>query len=313
MGISTFERRKVPAQFAGRFLSHVLLYGSHTVVVLWIFILVVTAHLLSEMKKTTLSVLVGGACIYFSMQPSPPSAFLHLLLVIDLTYIFLLIVGIATAPQSTAWALHNLDPGHSGMPEKLHARTNDCSLTRANVWQSIDIYVVAHLVGFGVKASILPDRRVLWASALFFEAAEFTLGKYCSSVLSNLSECLWDRLVLDLAICNFAGMEIGLRLADRRRARGAHSLYQVVALGALVAYADVSAFLLKAALHLRTSSPLHAVRLFGIASLAVPAVHQYTRWCTGSPGGPHMYALLVTLVVEGLFATVQFAREFHYL
>jgi hypothetical protein len=311
MGISSFERRKALAQFPGKFPLRVLLYTSPTVVVLWIFFLVAVVRLPSELKKTTLSVVAGGACIYLSMQPSPPSVFLHLLLAIDLLYMCLLAVGIVSTPASTAWALRSVDPGHSGMPEKLHVRTDDCSFTRANVWESIDIYVVAHLIGFGVKASILPDRRVLWASALFFEAAEFTLGKYCSSVLSNLSECLWDRLVLDLAICNFSGMEIGLKLAGPR-ARSVYSLFHVLVLGALVACADVSAFLLKASLHLRTSSPLHGVRLVGIASLGFPAVRQYTRWCTGKPGGPHMHALLVTLAAEGLFAAVQFARAFDY-
>jgi hypothetical protein len=259
-----------------------------------------------------LSLLLGPFCLCLSAQSDPPQVYMFALLVADLMYIILLTLGTVSTPASIVRVLQMFDAGHTGIPEHLDMRTEDCSVAWANVLASFDVYVIAHLVGFSVKSVILQDRRVLWASALMFEAAEFLLGTFCSTVLPNLSECLWDRFLLDLILSNFAGMEFGLWFIGGERRRLSNFVH-VITLGALVASADVSAFLLKSALHLRTTSPLHIARLSGLASLAFPAVRAFERWCGGRADGPHMRALLVTLLMEGVFSCAVFAKRFGFL
>jgi Phosphatidyl serine synthase len=263
-------------------------------------------------NMVAISLLLGPLCLCLSAQTDPPQVYMCALLVADLMYIILLALGTISTPASRVRVLQMFDAGHTGIPEHLDMRTEDCSFAWTNVLKSFDVYVIAHLVGFSVKAVMLQDRRVLWASALMFEAAEFLLGTFCSTVLPNLSECLWDRFLLDLALSNFAGMEFGLWFIGGERRR-LSNFGPVIMLGAVVAYADVSAFLLKSALHLRTTSPLHIARLTGLASLAFPAVRVYERWCDGKADGSHMRALLATLLIEGMFSCVVFAKRFDSL
>ena len=79
----------------------------------------------------------------------------------------------------------------------------------------VDEFVVAHALGWWAKAVLLRDRRLLWPLSAGFELAEASLAH----ALPNFSECWWDRWVLDVAVCNFVGMELGMATAALLRAR----------------------------------------------------------------------------------------------
>lgn len=79
----------------------------------------------------------------------------------------------------------------------------------------LDEFVVAHALGWWAKAILLRDRRVLWPLSVGFELAEGALAH----ALPNFSECWWDRWVLDVGVCNFVGMELGMATAALLRAR----------------------------------------------------------------------------------------------
>ena len=85
----------------------------------------------------------------------------------------------------------------------------------------LDEFVVAHALGWWAKAILLRDRRLLWPLSVGFELAEAALAH----ALPNFRECWWDRWVLDVAVCNLVGMELGMATAallrSRERGRGA--------------------------------------------------------------------------------------------
>ena len=94
--------------------------------------------------------------------------------------------------------------------------SEDCSLTWPNVQSKIDIFFVAHLFGWFVKALILRDWGMMWTCSLLFEVLEVTLQK----ILPNFQECWWDRWIMDVFGCNLMGMIIGMRVANWLGARG---------------------------------------------------------------------------------------------
>ena len=73
----------------------------------------------------------------------------------------------------------------------------------------LDEFVVAHALGWWAKAVLIRDRRLLWPLSVGFELAEASLAY----ALPNFNECWWDSWVLDVAVCNFVGMELGMATA----------------------------------------------------------------------------------------------------
>jgi len=75
-----------------------------------------------------------------------------------------------------------------------------------NVADRVDIFVVAHSLGWFVKAMILRDVRVAWVCSILFEVIEICF----SHLLPNFNECWWDSVIMDVFGCNM----IGIYLAD---------------------------------------------------------------------------------------------------
>ena len=57
------------------------------------------------------------------------------------------------------------------------------------------------------KALILRDWAMLWTLSIGFELMELTF----QHMLPNFNECWWDSWILDVAICNFAGIWAGMK------------------------------------------------------------------------------------------------------
>ncbi|OMJ25188.1 Phosphatidylserine synthase 2 [Smittium culicis] len=72
------------------------------------------------------------------------------------------------------------------LPEKSYAE--NCEFTPANVWDGIDIFVLAHSLGWFGKALILRDNLICWIISIFFELCEYSLEHQ----LANFAECWWD-------------------------------------------------------------------------------------------------------------------------
>lgn len=90
------------------------------------------------------------------------------------------------------------------LPEKSYA--DECSLTWDNLMDKLDMFVPAHLFGWVAKALILRDVWLCWVVSIMFEVMEYSL----EFQLPNFGECWWDHWVLDVLICNWAGIAIGM-------------------------------------------------------------------------------------------------------
>ncbi|KAJ8907425.1 hypothetical protein NDN08_007536 [Rhodosorus marinus] len=176
------------------------------------------------------------------------------------------------------------------------------------------------------SALIMRNRSVLWIQSITFELIEESV----KSVLPNFNECWWDRWVLDVLLCNFVGMEIGLFLINRfaepfnwftlthERARPPHeesrvpsfltsrehflTVCFVVGIGPLV---DLINFLLKAALFIPAESPLVLCNLLlvGLPCLVgVPEIYATLsvsgHFRIGSQGAVLLYSVLMELALS---------------
>jgi len=70
----------------------------------------------------------------------------------------------------------------------------------------LDRFVIAHILGWWGKAVALRDYRVLWTVSVMFELLELTFKHW----LKNFNECWWDSWVLDVMLCNWLGMKLGM-------------------------------------------------------------------------------------------------------
>jgi phosphatidylserine synthase 2 len=97
------------------------------------------------------------------------------------------------------------------LPEKSYAE--NCSLCQPefpylkldNFFDSIDVYVTAHLCGWFVKMLIIRDVKLCWILSILFELLEITFRHW----LPNFWECWWDHVILDVFGMNALGIWLG--------------------------------------------------------------------------------------------------------
>merc|ERR1719464_1679575 len=75
-----------------------------------------------------------------------------------------------------------------------------------NLKDKVDIFIVAHLMGYWCKTLIFRDWWLTTVISIMFEFLEYSLEHQ----LNNFSECWWDHWILDVIICNAGGTVIGL-------------------------------------------------------------------------------------------------------
>lgn len=68
----------------------------------------------------------------------------------------------------------------------------------------------AHTIGWIAKALVLRDYWLCWVISVLFEIMEYTLAHQ----MPNFGECWWDHWILDVAITNWAGIFIGMKICQ---------------------------------------------------------------------------------------------------
>ncbi|KAF4523247.1 hypothetical protein B566_EDAN006870 [Ephemera danica] len=87
----------------------------------------------------------------------------------------------------------------------------NCSdITWEKVWNHIDVFAVAHFLGWLFKAILVRHYGILWAISLMWEFTEVQFAH----LLPNFKECWWDALILDVLICNGLGIWVGLKFCS---------------------------------------------------------------------------------------------------
>ncbi|KAL5524771.1 hypothetical protein ACEPAF_9917 [Sanghuangporus sanghuang] len=265
----------------------------------------------------------------------PHPAFWRIVLGVNLLYelalVFLLFQDLGTARQM----LKHIDPNLGvPLPEKSYA--DNCDFTTSNILGAIDIFCLAHALGWFGKALILRDYWFCWILSIAFELAEYSLQHQ----LPNFAECWWDHWILDVLLCNWVGTYLGMKTCQYfevkhyewrslRQSRGFrsktkrvitqfsphdftafkwegtasfHSYVTVVLLLAVFLAAELNPFYLKALLWMEPSHPIVISRLAGIFICGLPAVRELYQYTGDSRRvkrmGSHVWLLLATVVTE---------------
>ncbi|KAJ7133543.1 phosphatidyl serine synthase-domain-containing protein [Mycena epipterygia] len=272
------------------------------------------------------------------IRPHPAfwRAALGLNLLYELALVFLLFQDLDSA---RGMMLH-LDSGLGvPLPEKGYA--DDCTLSPTVIWNALDIFCVAHTLGWFGKALILRDYWFCWILSIAFELAEYSLQHQ----LPNFNECWWDHWILDVLVCNWIGTYLGMKtcqylevkpyewrgLRQTRGLRGkarrvisqfaphdftalkwgtttsATHYVSVVVLLAVFLAAELNPFYLKSLLWMEPDHPIVIMRLAFIFLCALPAVRELFQYINDPRRavrmGQHVWLLLATVATELLVIT----------
>ncbi|KAH9851756.1 phosphatidyl serine synthase-domain-containing protein [Lenzites betulinus] len=265
----------------------------------------------------------------------PHPAFWRVILGINLLYelamVFLLFQDLDSARSMMTFLDSSLG---RPLPEKSYAE--NCDLTPQNIWNAIDIFCLAHALGWFGKALILRDYWFCWILSVAFEFAEYSLQHQ----LANFAECWWDHWILDVLVCNWLGTYLGMKTCQYfevkhytwrgfRQTRGIRSktkrvisqfsphdwttfkwegtasfghYFTVVLLLAVFLAAELNPFYLKALLWMEPDHPFVIARLVGVFLCALPAVRELFQYVNDPRRavrmGQHVWLLLATIGTE---------------
>lgn len=270
----------------------------------------------------------------------PHPAFWRVVLGINLVYELALVFLLFEDLDSARRMMKILDPSLGvALPEKSYA--DDCSLTPQTIWNAIDVFCLAHTLGWFGKAMILRDYWFCWILSIAFELAEYSLQHQ----LPNFAECWWDHWILDVLVCNWVGTYLGMKVCSyfevkpyewrglsqtrglRGKAKRVLSQFSphdftsfkwgtassfthyisVVLLLAIFLAAELNPFYLKSLLWLEPDHPIVVLRLSFIFLCALPAVRELYQYINNPRKtvrmGQHVWLLLATVLTEVLAIT----------
>lgn len=265
----------------------------------------------------------------------PHPAIWRVVLGVNLLY-ELLLVFLLFQDLDTARFMMTLIDSNLGVPLPEKSYAEDCSLTPANIWNALDIFCVAHTLGWFGKAMILRDYWFCWILSIAFELAEYSLQHQ----LANFAECWWDHWILDVLICNWIGTYLGMKVCQylevkpyewrglrqthglRSKARRVLSQFSphdftafkwgtassfthyitVVLLLAVFLAAELNPFYLKSLLWMEPDHPIVILRLAFVFLCALPAVRELFEYINDPRRavrmGQHVWLLLATILTE---------------
>ncbi|KAJ2001793.1 hypothetical protein GGI04_003604 [Coemansia thaxteri] len=291
------------------------------------------------------SVFIVVSVVLFRDGPfiRPHPAFWRAVLALNVLYemflVFLLFQSKATGRQMMAF--FDPDLGRE-LPERSYGE--DCALTWENLRGGIDVFVLAHSLGWFGKALIIRNYTMCWILSVTFELLEYSLAHQ----LPNFNECWWDHWILDVVVCNWLGIYVGMKWCEYFKMKtytwhgireissikgklsraGAqftpHSwtVYQwaptrrfknfagFILFAVLIMLAELNVFYLKSLLWVPPEHPLVVVRLSLLFLFALPSVREYYEYYSNTRCkrmGAHCWLLIVTLLTE-LLIIVKFGR-----
>eukprot|EP00871_Galdieria_phlegrea_P002094 jgi/Galph1/2886/GphlegSOOS_G1586.1 len=284
----------------------------------------------------------------------PHPAVWRLVMGVSLLYLMFLVFLLFQKVEVARKILGCLDPVFAGHPLPDRSYGEDCRLLTpehpsglfANLVSAMDAFVVAHTLGWFVKALMIRDRVVLWVTSALFELLEYIL----KGMLPNFNECWWDSLLLDLFGCNLIGIELGLVACTvlntkvyKWRGHISSSKLQlwhrmVGILGPtsfdtlqwpffaslryffacslvvlILEIADLNAFFLKAILWVQVGSPLNVYRILIIALQGFPSAREFYQFLIDTSCqrfGSQAWILTATLITE-IFICIKFGPDIY--
>lgn len=139
----------------------------------------------------------------------PHPAFWRVVLAVSVAYEILLVFVLFQNKHTMRQLMRYIDPKLGvPLPEKSYAES--CEITPENLWNQIDIFVIAHTVGWYAKALVIRDYWFCWILSILFEVMEYSLQHQ----LPNFAECWWDHWILDVLTTNWLGIYLGMKTCD---------------------------------------------------------------------------------------------------
>ncbi|KAJ3052825.1 hypothetical protein HK097_005587 [Rhizophlyctis rosea] len=142
----------------------------------------------------------------------PHPAFWRVILSLSVIYEMLLVFILFQQKGHMRHLMTYIDPSLGvPLPERNYA--DNCEITSENLWNQMDIFVIAHSLGWFAKAIILRDYWFCWILSIMFEIMEYSLAHQ----LPNFAECWWDHWILDLILTNWVGTVVAIFLERYQR------------------------------------------------------------------------------------------------
>ncbi|XP_044583638.1 phosphatidylserine synthase isoform X2 [Cotesia glomerata] len=122
--------------------------------------------------------------------------------------LFMLFQSYETVRKILVWVDPGLAAFHIDMDKEYGVNCSD--ITVEKIWNHLDIFAVAHFLGWVFKAVLVRHLGLLWATSIMWELTEMAFAH----LLPNFVECWWDAVILDVAVCNALGIWVGLKICS---------------------------------------------------------------------------------------------------
>lgn len=103
------------------------------------------------------------------------------------------------------WFDPSLQNFHINMDKEYGVNCSD--ITWERVWGHVDVFALAHFLGWTFKGVLIRHAGILWCISVMWEITEVQFAH----LLPNFVECWWDALILDVVLCNGIGIWVGLK------------------------------------------------------------------------------------------------------
>ncbi|EGF82974.1 hypothetical protein BATDEDRAFT_84504 [Batrachochytrium dendrobatidis JAM81] len=273
----------------------------------------------------------------------PHPAFWKLVLAVGVCYqIALLFLLFQT--KENARALFNYFDSSLGIPPPEKSYAEDCAITWEIIYNQMDVFVIAHTMGWFCKALVLRDYWLCWIVSIMFEVMEYSLEHH----LPNFAECWWDHWVLDVLITNWIGTYFGMKACEYfevkhyswrgigeiptirgklARTMGQFTPYSwvkfewhstksfrnfiaVIGILCLELQCELNAFYLKYLLWVPVSHPINLCRLLFFFFMCLPALREAYQYLTDrncKTFGMHAWVTSICIITE-LLIVIKFSE-----
>jgi phosphatidylserine synthase 2 len=211
-----------------------------------------------------------------------------------MVYAGLLLLGILTQDRAGVleWTRKFFGTGFP-LPEKdygdvcsIHVPDHPSGNPWFNVTDRIDIFVIAHALGWFVKGMIMRDVRVAWICSIFFEFVEIAFAHW----LPNFNECWWDSIIMDVFGCNMIGIHVADILLKRlgmtrfdflnrsTSRQNNRALFAGILLIVLITLIDLNFFFMKFVFFVPTTHWLSWLRTLIWVLISIPGALELFEW-----------------------------------
>ena len=177
-----------------------------------------TSSLVSNIRMAILAanLLVIFLGVQFLPAPSktrPFPLFWKLVQAAAFAYSLNILLWLCFSRENLQFILGRIYDQNLGKPLAERSYADDCRIYTPenpiskfyNITSSLDMFVIAHFLGWTFKVWIFRNSVMAWFLSIGFEIMEWTMEVW----LPNFKECWWDHWLFDIFGCNFIGMLIG--------------------------------------------------------------------------------------------------------